>query len=155
MGREGELAGLIVGGGRQVIEVGPDPVGQRPEDLIHPEWVGARLGLELLVLEPCQGPTSSNSAQARSSGLPRIRSSTEISTPDAVEAVGCPSAIHCSVPSRRSKAGENWNDLSLKIASVRNFKHSRCLAPGDGHDRVVRVLVGLVIARDRLAADVL
>ena len=48
------FGGLVVGGARQVIEVRPDPVGQRPEDLVHPQRVGAGIGLELLVFEAGQ-----------------------------------------------------------------------------------------------------
>ena len=52
----------------EVIEVRPDAVGQRPEDLVHPERVGAGVGLELLVLEPGQGLARSGSGPGRSSG---------------------------------------------------------------------------------------
>ncbi len=67
--------------------------------------------------------------------MPRIRSSTEMSTlPPNAE---LPQCIQRSVPSRRSNAGENWKAWSLRIESTRNFRHSRCLTPGDGDDRVV------------------
>ena len=64
--------------------------------------------------------------------IPRMRSSTEISTPGPKTPPSEPQCDQRSVPSRRSRAGENWNDLSERIASVRNFRHSRCLAPATG-----------------------
>ena len=82
------------------------------------------------------GSTSRGNGSGRSSGSPGCRSSTEMSTAGPSYA-DVPQCIHRSVPSRRSRAGENWNAWSLRIESTRNFRHSRCLAPGTGHDRVV------------------
>ena len=54
----------------------------------------------------------------------------------AEELTSLPQSYHVSVVSLRSRAGENWNALSLRICSTRNFSASRCLAPVTGDDRV-------------------
>ncbi len=125
--RQGELFVLAAG---QVVEVRPDPVGQGAEDLVDPQRVGLRVRLQLLVLEP--GQRLEFKAWLRTIfWIPRMRSSTEISMPGPAKLLLAP-VYHRSVPKRRSKVGENWNDLSLRMASVRNFKHSRCFVPATG-----------------------
>ena len=127
---QGKFSGLVVRRCRQAIEVGPDPVGQCPEELIDFERVGAWISLELLVFEACQ----CRGAQALTKhDLLDCKNAldTEISTP-APNVWSLPQCDQFSVPSRRSSAGENWNDLSLRMASARNLRHSRCLAPGTG-----------------------
>ena len=56
--------------------------------------------------------------------------------------------------SLRSRAGENWNALSLRIWSTSSLRASRWRAPAIGRDRVVGLVGPLEVAVDRLAADV-
>ena len=105
------------------------------------------------------------SSRARVGGAQAVAQHDLLDTQDPLEhrdvdarARRMPSAPQCiqrSVPSRRSRAGENWNALSLRIGSDEELQALALLGTGHRHDRVAGILVGLVVARDRLAADVL
>ena len=129
--RKRALADLSVARLGQAVEVGPDAVGERPEDFFHLERVRAGVGLKLLVLEPRERGRAQAVAAARSSGWRGCARTRRCRRPSR-KSRQRPSASTARLPSRRSKAGENWKAESARIESLKNFKQSRCLAPATG-----------------------
>ena len=99
----GELGGLVALARPEVVEVRPDAVGQRPEDLVHAERVA--VGIRPGAAGSGAGPGSGALRQWLSTifWMPRIRSSTEISTPGPARAAGAP--VHPPLGARAGGAG--------------------------------------------------
>ena len=113
----------------------------------------AGIGLELLILDPGQGPGTQAVPQH---DLLDAQNSLEHRDVDArpVEAVVAP--VH--PPLRTQPPQQGRRELERLVAEDvvgQELEALALLGPGHRHDRVAGILVGLVVARDRLAADVL
>ena len=147
------MARLVAAWPGQVVEVRPDAVGQRAEDLVHAERVGARVGLELLVLEPGQRRGAEAVAQ---DDLLDAEDPLEHRDVDAGPVEGRRPPVHPALGAEPAEqGGRELERLVAEDLVDQELQALALLGAGDGHDRVAGVLVGLVVARDRLAADVL